>query len=285
MDIKPLTRAELAGLGAPPDAEFDDTDDEFDPMIPLGKYLTDSEPHVTIAPAIDFQPLVKRETGDVKMATSGELTPAQLAAQERAAEKKAAILAKMDAKTKAQAEAKAKKEADAKAKAEKAKADAKAKEEAAKAAAKAKAEKEKEAARAAKEKAEAKAKADKEKAAAKAADAKAKEAARKEREKARAAAHAARLAAGGKDRLVPANLDLYHKDTEKKTAGGHVSVDRDDELAKKLRGLPIDAVYKEASKVLKEDEKALRGKYAHLNVGMQRMNLGNRMRAAQAKGH
>ena len=71
----------------------------------------------------------------------------------------------------------------------------------------------------------------------------------------------------------------YHKDSENKTAGGHTSIDNNDKLAQKLRGASIDDVYKQAAKVLEETEKDLRKKYGHLNVGMQRMNLGNRMRA------
>ena len=71
----------------------------------------------------------------------------------------------------------------------------------------------------------------------------------------------------------------YNKDSENKTAGGHVSIDNNDALAKKLRGADLDAVYKQAAKVLEETEKDLRAKYKHLNAGMQRMNLGNRMRA------
>lgn len=74
----------------------------------------------------------------------------------------------------------------------------------------------------------------------------------------------------------------YHKDTEKKTSGGHVSVDCNDELATKLRGKDLDSVYAFAAKTLKEPEADLRKRYKHLNVGMQRMNLGNRCRAALA---
>ena len=51
-------------------------------------------------------------------------------------------------------------------------------------------------------------------------------------------------------------------------------------------GFTLDEVYKLAAKELKESEKDLRARYRHLNPGMQRMNLGNRMRAAAkaAKG-
>lgn len=74
----------------------------------------------------------------------------------------------------------------------------------------------------------------------------------------------------------------YHKDTEHKTAGGHASVDCNDPTAEKLRGKDLDAVYAIAAKTLKEPEADLRKRYKHLNVGMQRMNLGNRIRAATA---
>jgi hypothetical protein len=72
----------------------------------------------------------------------------------------------------------------------------------------------------------------------------------------------------------------YVHDKEHKTAGGHVSVNNGDEIAMKLIGKDLDSVYTMAAKALKEDEADLRKKYEHLNPGMQRMNLGNRMRAA-----
>ncbi len=72
----------------------------------------------------------------------------------------------------------------------------------------------------------------------------------------------------------------YLRDNEHKTANGHVSVHCGDDTAKKLLGKDLDTVYALASKALKEPEASLRKKYAHLNVGMQRMNLGNRIRAA-----
>lgn len=70
----------------------------------------------------------------------------------------------------------------------------------------------------------------------------------------------------------------YEHDKEHKTASGNVSVDNGDDLAKSLRGATLDAVYAKAAEVLEVPEKELRAKYAKLNVGMQRMNLGNRMR-------
>lgn len=73
------------------------------------------------------------------------------------------------------------------------------------------------------------------------------------------------------------DLSSYQK---AKTAAGNTSLDNGDALAKKLRGVDLDDVYKRAAKALGEPEKNLRSRYRHLNPGMQRMNLGNRMRAA-----
>lgn len=63
-----------------------------------------------------------------------------------------------------------------------------------------------------------------------------------------------------------------------KNASGHTSYDNGDDVATKLRGKTLDEVYAYASKQLKEPEKDLRTKYKHLNPGMQRMSLGNRLR-------
>lgn len=63
-----------------------------------------------------------------------------------------------------------------------------------------------------------------------------------------------------------------------KNASGHTSYDNGDDVATKLRGKTLDEVYAQAAKTLKEPEKDLRSKYKHLNPGMQRMSLGNRMR-------
>lgn len=65
-----------------------------------------------------------------------------------------------------------------------------------------------------------------------------------------------------------------------KSANGNSSLDSGDSVAKKLRGMDLEAVYKEYARVVGKDEAAaMRKRYANLNVGMQRMNLGNRMRA------
>lgn len=67
-----------------------------------------------------------------------------------------------------------------------------------------------------------------------------------------------------------------------KTASGSTSYNNGDEVAEKLEGKDLEAVYALASKTLKVDEKELRAKYKHLNAGMQRMALGNRMRKVVA---
>ena len=69
-----------------------------------------------------------------------------------------------------------------------------------------------------------------------------------------------------------------------KTEDGKRSVDSGDEVAQQLRGLDLDAVYAVAAGELGVDEGELKAKYGHLNPGMQRMNLGNRIRAAKGKG-
>lgn len=70
--------------------------------------------------------------------------------------------------------------------------------------------------------------------------------------------------------------------TRAKAPGGGVSYNNGDEIATKLAGKTLDDVYAFAAKTLKVDEKELRSKYKNLNPGMQRMNLGNRVRGALA---
>jgi hypothetical protein len=78
----------------------------------------------------------------------------------------------------------------------------------------------------------------------------------------------------------PAYVKQYRKDDKVKTAGGHVSVDCNDKVAAMLRGKELKDVYEQAAKVLKVSTQSLKGKYSHLNPGMQRMNLGNALRGA-----
>ena len=72
------------------------------------------------------------------------------------------------------------------------------------------------------------------------------------------------------------NLDDYAK---VKSASGRNSLDCGDKVARLLRGKTLDEVYALAAEKLITSEQELRAKYAHLNTGMQRMNLSNRMRA------
>lgn len=72
-------------------------------------------------------------------------------------------------------------------------------------------------------------------------------------------------------------VDLSHYE-KTKAPGGGTSYHNGDAVAEKLAGKSLDDAYAVAAKTLKVDEKELRKQYAHLNVGMQRMSLGNRMR-------
>lgn len=92
----------------------------------------------------------------------------------------------------------------------------------------------------------------------------------------RAIAEGARLKRIGDNKEV--DLSKY---ATVKSAGGNTSLDCGDTVAKKLRGKELDDVYKEAARVLGRDmADALRKRYADLNPGMQRMNLGNKIRHA-----
>lgn len=62
------------------------------------------------------------------------------------------------------------------------------------------------------------------------------------------------------------------------------ALDCGDEVAAKLRAMDIDEVYEFAAETCKTTEKSLRAKFDHLNVGMQRMNLGNMIRKALRGG-
>lgn len=60
---------------------------------------------------------------------------------------------------------------------------------------------------------------------------------------------------------------------------GVLSVDNGDDVAAKLRGMDLARVYAYAAGLLNESIEGLKARYEHLNPGMQRMNLGNRVRA------
>lgn len=78
-------------------------------------------------------------------------------------------------------------------------------------------------------------------------------------------------------------VDAERKATYQKTraASGAASLNNGDPTAEALAGVSLEDTYKIADKLLKED---FRQKYEHLNGGMQRMVVGNRIRAAVNKG-
>lgn len=68
-------------------------------------------------------------------------------------------------------------------------------------------------------------------------------------------------------------------------ASGKKSLHNGDGVAEALEYKSLDEVYATAGKLLEGwDETKLRAKYEHLNIGSQRMNLGNRLRAAYKRG-
>jgi hypothetical protein len=58
------------------------------------------------------------------------------------------------------------------------------------------------------------------------------------------------------------------------------SIDKGDMVAVALRALTLDGVYAKASSATGISQVGLRDRFAHLNPGMQRMNLGNMIRKA-----
>lgn len=65
-----------------------------------------------------------------------------------------------------------------------------------------------------------------------------------------------------------------------KTAAGNPIVDSGDKVAVMLRGKDIEDIYSLVSKKIDVPAAELKRKYGKLNPGQQRMNLGNRLRAA-----
>jgi hypothetical protein len=74
-------------------------------------------------------------------------------------------------------------------------------------------------------------------------------------------------------------LDVAKSYTRAKDKAGKLHIDCADDVATMLRGKGLDDIYVLVAKKSETPEKELRAKYTHLNVGMQRMNLGNRLRA------
>lgn len=76
------------------------------------------------------------------------------------------------------------------------------------------------------------------------------------------------------------NPDHYHKT---KSANNNASLDNGDMTAIVLRGLDIDAVYAVVAEGTGKSVDELKARYNHLNIGMQRMNLGNILRSTAKK--
>lgn len=77
--------------------------------------------------------------------------------------------------------------------------------------------------------------------------------------------------------IIRANTEKYQR---AKAASGAMSQHNGDVVAQTLAGLPLESVLAIANKMTSTD---LSAKYTHLNVGQQRMNLGNRIRGAVSK--
>lgn len=75
------------------------------------------------------------------------------------------------------------------------------------------------------------------------------------------------------------NVDREKYNTTVSASGGK-SLNNGDEVAQLVDGFSLEAMYFTAKKFIGED---FSEKYAKLNVGMQRMNLGNRIRGHVAK--
>lgn len=65
-----------------------------------------------------------------------------------------------------------------------------------------------------------------------------------------------------------------------KTAAGHTSLHNGDAVANKLAGKDLKDIYGMVAKETGIPKTQLVARYNHLNVGMQRMNLGNVLRGA-----
>lgn len=75
--------------------------------------------------------------------------------------------------------------------------------------------------------------------------------------------------------VIEPNLKKYKEVVAK---SGRKSLDNGDEIAKLLRGKSLEDAYAFTAKKLDVSERSLKEKYGKLNEGMQRMNLGNRLR-------
>lgn len=73
-------------------------------------------------------------------------------------------------------------------------------------------------------------------------------------------------------------FDTYVKH---KTPAGNVAYDNGDNVAAKLRDMTLAEVFEHAAKKLDVSERSLKDKYSHLNDGMKKMNLANRLRGLE----
>jgi colicin import membrane protein len=78
-----------------------------------------------------------------------------------------------------------------------------------------------------------------------------------------------------KEPTVKANRDKY---VDTRSASGAKSLSNGDEVAVAIQGFDLKQVYTTASGIMGVPVAELEAKYKHLNTGMQRMNLGNRIR-------
>lgn len=79
---------------------------------------------------------------------------------------------------------------------------------------------------------------------------------------------------------IAANTEKYQKS---KSASGSMSLNNGDRVAAAMLGLTLGEAVSLASDVTGVTADDLIAKYQHLNVGQQRMNLGNRIRGALNK--
>lgn len=83
-----------------------------------------------------------------------------------------------------------------------------------------------------------------------------------------------------KEVRVKPDLSKYVKGV---SGSGKKTMRTNDLVAASLDGFTLDEVYAVAQELTETAAKELHARYDHLNVGMQRMNLGNRIRGAIAK--
>lgn len=82
---------------------------------------------------------------------------------------------------------------------------------------------------------------------------------------------------GGR-KIVDRKVDLSHYVTTK--VDGRRILDCGDKVASMTRNMNLDAIYAAAAEALNVPVEELRQRYGHLNPGMQKMNLNNRMRSS-----